>query len=80
VLFLQQVVLKLMVWCVAKITRLSRSFLQSEQGQYYTQGKPIKPIQMIFGKRPNKGVLLIMLNKHCSMRLLWTWMCRVPMN
>ena len=32
------------------------------------------------GKRPNKGVLLIMLNKHCSVRLLWTWMCRVPMN
>ena len=32
------------------------------------------------GKMPNKRVLLIMLNKHYSTRLLWTWMCRVPMN
>ena len=53
-LFLQQVVLELMVWCAAKITRLLRSFLQLEREQYYAQGKPIKPTQMILEKDPIK--------------------------
>ena len=40
------------VW--AKITRLLRSFLQLEREQYYAQGKPIKPTQMILEKDPIK--------------------------